>query len=132
RVWGPISLRLLLLSELCVTHFVFFFFSSRRRHTRLVSDWSSDVCSSDLTDLVPGELHGAPDREISVDRLDDVLRLPAPVGESGERSAHHPLGVRVELVHRSRDVVAPAAFAQLVEPWLGKPVRRELGAEVAA
>src|SRR5262249_38917565 len=25
----------------------FFFFSSRRRHTRLVSDWSSDVCSSD-------------------------------------------------------------------------------------
>src|SRR5262249_31572710 len=27
--------------------FLFFFFSSRRRHTRLVSDWSSDVCSSD-------------------------------------------------------------------------------------
>src|SRR5258706_8599867 len=31
----------------------FFFFSSRRRHTRLVSDWSSDVCSSDLP-LNPG------------------------------------------------------------------------------
>ena len=28
--------------------FIVFFFSSRRRHTRLVSDWSSDVCSSDL------------------------------------------------------------------------------------
>src|SRR5438093_5228307 len=27
-----------------------FFFSSRRPHTRLVSDWSSDVCSSDLGD----------------------------------------------------------------------------------
>src|SRR5258706_7535723 len=27
-----------------------FLFSSRRRHTRLVSDWSSDVCSSDLGD----------------------------------------------------------------------------------
>src|SRR5437899_11398495 len=27
----------------------FFFFSSRRRHTRCLSDWSSDVCSSDLT-----------------------------------------------------------------------------------
>src|SRR5205814_2896014 len=26
----------------------FFFFSSRRRHTRCLSDWSSDVCSSDL------------------------------------------------------------------------------------
>src|SRR2546426_9234217 len=28
----------------------FFFFSSRRRHTRLQGDWSSDVCSSDLWD----------------------------------------------------------------------------------
>src|SRR3989449_7688956 len=27
---------------------VFFFFSSRRRHTRCSRDWSSDVCSSDL------------------------------------------------------------------------------------
>src|SRR5208337_976638 len=26
----------------------FFFFSSRRRHTRYIGDWSSDVCSSDL------------------------------------------------------------------------------------
>src|SRR5207245_6764863 len=26
-----------------------FFFSSRRRHTRCYRDWSSDVCSSDLT-----------------------------------------------------------------------------------
>src|SRR5215212_9539759 len=31
---------------------VFFFFSSRRRHTRCLSDWSSDVCSSDLGTLV--------------------------------------------------------------------------------
>ena len=38
-----------------------FFFSSRRRHTRLVSDWSSDVCSSDLAhgdlgEVVEGEV----------------------------------------------------------------------------
>src|SRR5690242_20828498 len=31
--------------------FFFFFFSSRRRHTRLTCDWSSDVCSSDLSTL---------------------------------------------------------------------------------
>src|SRR5256886_4362397 len=30
----------------------FFFFSSRRRHTRFDCDWSSDVCSSDLDVLV--------------------------------------------------------------------------------
>src|SRR5437016_11394389 len=37
--------------------FFFFFFSSRRRHTRLVSDWSSDVCSSDLFHLRPLAVH---------------------------------------------------------------------------
>src|SRR5206468_7867895 len=32
----------------------FIFFSSRRRHTRSDRDWSSDVCSSDLSFSVPG------------------------------------------------------------------------------
>src|SRR5207237_2570448 len=36
-----------LIAYLC--YFVFFFFSSRRRHTRFKCDWSSDVCSSDLS-----------------------------------------------------------------------------------
>src|SRR2546426_1695897 len=34
-----------------IYHRLFFFFSSRRRHTRLQGDWSSDVCSSDLARL---------------------------------------------------------------------------------
>src|SRR5256886_4420626 len=33
---------------LSVYMYLFFFFSSRRRHTRFDCDWSSDVCSSDL------------------------------------------------------------------------------------
>src|SRR2546430_10632275 len=33
---------------MCVCVLCFFFFSSRRRHTRFDCDWSSDVCSSDL------------------------------------------------------------------------------------
>src|SRR2546426_6736105 len=37
----------------CWLYFFFFFFSSRRRHTRLQGDWSSDVCSSDLTTRRP-------------------------------------------------------------------------------
>src|SRR5438034_10149402 len=36
----------------------FFFFSSRRRHTRSLCDWSSDVCSSDLGHALIGG--GAP------------------------------------------------------------------------
>src|SRR2546430_13657327 len=34
--------------ETVISLVCFFFFSSRRRHTRFDCDWSSDVCSSDL------------------------------------------------------------------------------------
>src|SRR5688572_31745371 len=37
-----------IVGELEVSGIGFFFFSSRRRHTRFDCDWSSDVCSSDL------------------------------------------------------------------------------------
>src|SRR5262249_60040955 len=53
-----------------------FFFSSRRRHTRLVSDWSSDVCSSDLVQVravikpqsapIPGAVLVLPDQRVFV------------------------------------------------------------------
>src|SRR5262245_48129395 len=36
-----------------------FFFSSRRRHTRCLSDWSSDVCSSDLAAEAYAPLYAA-------------------------------------------------------------------------
>src|SRR5207249_8812629 len=48
----------------------FFFFSSRRRHTRSKRDWSSDVCSSDL--CAPGKAD---------DYLDAVAREWVPVAE---------------------------------------------------
>src|SRR5438309_5906875 len=52
---------------------VFFFFSSRRRHTRWNCDWSSDVCSSDLVIVAMVE----PD-EVSIalarNRADAALR----------------------------------------------------------
>src|SRR5690606_41159795 len=41
-------------SLLIQSFFHFFFFSSRRRHTRFSRDWSSDVCSSDLTTMPAG------------------------------------------------------------------------------
>src|SRR5256885_12167201 len=37
-----------------------FFFSSRRRHTRLQGDWSSDVCSSDLAKAFFGQFEDRP------------------------------------------------------------------------
>src|SRR5207253_6899766 len=41
--------------------YLFFFFSSRRRHTRWPRDWSSDVCSSHLADSGRGFLSAATD-----------------------------------------------------------------------
>src|SRR5436189_4143047 len=38
----------LLFNFVCYMSFLFFFFSSRRRHTRYIGDWGSDVCSPDL------------------------------------------------------------------------------------
>src|SRR5256885_7915216 len=47
--WPPNVHFMFSLGSSAIRGFVFFF-SSRRRHTRLQGDWSSDVCSSDLHD----------------------------------------------------------------------------------
>src|SRR5256885_13008180 len=56
-----------------------FFFSSRRRHTRLQGDWSSDVCSSDL-DRRRHEL-GLPTEQVqseAVQRVDVLVAVDVP------------------------------------------------------
>src|SRR5437762_13469144 len=66
---------------------VFFFFSSRRRHTRYIGDWSSDVCSSDLMLHRLSEF-GPGDRVIIREAQDDNparLRRWQEQGRSEER-----------------------------------------------
>src|SRR2546430_2947012 len=48
---------------------LFFFFSSRRRHTRFDCDWSSDVCSSDL---LGDELLWATSMPCAIERDEDI------------------------------------------------------------
>src|SRR2546429_3633638 len=55
--------------QVCVRICFFFFFSSRRRHTRCSRDWSSDVCSSDL-DARALQSHAR------ADRIDAVVARP--------------------------------------------------------
>src|SRR5205807_7773957 len=53
-------------------------FSSRRRHTRLQGDWSSDVCSSDLKTILGAfgdEMQMTPDRPQEILRAGEALRL---------------------------------------------------------
>src|SRR5437762_13680526 len=47
----------------------FFFFSSRRRHTRYIGDWSSDVCSSDLGNTTIGFVATAVNRDLDTPAL---------------------------------------------------------------
>src|SRR6266853_2332045 len=46
--------------KLNINNALFFFFSSRRRHTRFDCDWSSDVCSSDLAFVATASTIGFP------------------------------------------------------------------------
>src|SRR6266536_5897947 len=61
----------------------FFFFSSRRRHTRSTRDWSSDVCSSDLAVQAGAELHAVRllDRELHLGRVLDLVEGGGRRGE---------------------------------------------------
>src|SRR5205814_6168567 len=68
-----------------------FFFSSRRRHTRCLSDWSSDVCSSDLSRSTTKTLPYFGASQVS--RPTPVLTSIAPGGKIGRASCRE----RVEL-----------------------------------
>src|SRR5438046_5688222 len=71
----------------------FFFFSSRRRHTRLVSDWSSNVCSSDLG---AGELRGFEERArymIAIAQEALALIRPEPKERFSRWISREPIGV---------------------------------------
>src|SRR5690606_39619298 len=69
-----------------------FFFSSRRRHTRFSRDWSSDVCSSDLTEET---LLAVPGNPLDLDfvghaRRATALRTPSQARPAREKVAPAP------------------------------------------
>src|SRR5690606_39315205 len=66
----------------CVRLGCFFFFSSRRRHTRFSRDWSSDVCSSDLDWLV------MTDADLDVFREEEEAPAAFPLTSGRERGYH--------------------------------------------
>src|SRR5205807_7076182 len=76
---------------------IFFFFSSRRRHTRLQGDWSSDVCSSDLA-VVSVRLDEVMARDLF---LVDVMLAEGPdQGLADDRPFRRAPGIR-HPVHES-------------------------------
>src|SRR6185295_19409724 len=102
---------------------IFFFFSSRRRHTRYWRDWSSDVCSSDLKarlrrEGVPGEEIRERLEALNMGRLriasKGIVRAAAPTDaadpfrrvDEGEqrREGMYMLG-QVAALHRERTTI---------------------------
>src|SRR5262245_62643237 len=83
--------------------FFFFFFSSRRRHTRCLSDWSSDVCSSDLSVRASGLCSEAANTSAS-GLMRQFIDVPAsPLGRrSGELHEMTAVVLR-QHVHRSEE-----------------------------
>src|SRR5260370_26109591 len=78
---------------------LFFFFSSRRRHTRFKCDWSSDVCSSDLRMELPAlqpravAAPSAAQPALAADRLAQGPAPPLPAAPA-RRAGHQPVPAR--------------------------------------
>src|SRR6266542_2035983 len=103
---------------------MFFFFSSRRRHTRCYRDWSSDVCSSDLASIYDG-----------ASSLAEAALMAHAVTERSEivlSRGVHPLYKRVTATYcegpglRLRDVGAPDGVTDLAA------AKKLVGAKTAA
>src|SRR5438477_12397071 len=102
-----------------------FFFSSRRRHTRLTCDWSSDVCSSDLAEV---------DDRLPSPTLSPATPWPPPRTEIGSsasrakptaatRSEERRVGKGVDLGGRRIDKKKIIDHDQtLREIWVGHPL----------
>src|SRR2546429_2286685 len=94
---------------------VFFFFSSRRRHTRCSRDWSSDVCSSDL-------------ERVGIDRK----RMLEDIAAYGVTNLEHPLPVDADTLFQIASItktITATVVMRLVERDaldLDAPVRRYL------
>src|SRR3546814_8031725 len=70
-------------SSICTV--VFFFFKQKTAYEMRISDWSSDVCSSDLVDFsIPAAL----DANLAAAR---AARTPIVIGTTGLGDAHHAL-----------------------------------------
>src|SRR5256885_7335891 len=93
-----------------------FFFSSRRRHTRLQGDWSSDVCSSDLRRLADLDL----DALLALITPDLHLGAVAGIGQAdGALEIGRPpplLSVELDQDVTGKKMGGPAALPRAVGP----------------
>src|SRR3712207_1578245 len=112
----------------------FFFFSSRRRHTRYWRDWSSDVCSSDLLGLVD-RADGLEEAAIHLQRailgLAQRPTIAAGVLEEGDEVGDpdyvHPGTPEIRVLRESREHHEPTIGATHDRHPLVTPLAQPVG-----
>src|SRR5262245_11152685 len=113
----------MLCSSTCVCSSFFFFFSSRRRHTRCLSDWSSDVCSSDLTTVYADATDAITRaKDLALDRNGSLYVADRESFGGGEVREIQPSGATVQRVHTNESRgLCPDSFTSrlLVAQWNG-------------
>src|SRR5207248_4825518 len=93
------------------------FFSSRRRHTRSYGDWSSDVCSSDLTCWEPGT---------TMARTRDATLRPCTTRAALLRSSIRAL---VQEPRKTRSIGRPASGVPGLRSIYSRSEERRVGKE---
>src|SRR5437867_5297881 len=120
-----------------------FFFSSRRRHTRSYGDWSSDVCSSDLSPINIVQLRTSMTSTVSLKRTVSLSRV-LDTNPADPATAHShfstklafetdPSDVYTDLQNDIKDITVvdartPEAFAKGHVPGsINLPHRKQIG-----
>src|SRR3546814_6541622 len=100
-----------------VVKWVFFFFKQKTAYEMRISDWSSDVCSSDLPELVVADAERRPhEAEGALGRRQPV-RPVILHGESGQRRDHQAVPVGQHLVRSEERRVGKACVSTCRSRW---------------
>src|SRR2546429_5827054 len=109
--------------RLCVW---FFFFSSRRRHTRCSRDWSSDVCSSDLCHVDLCAQHGSAIGQLAVAHFAKARQVLGHGDRKSTRlnSSHGYISYAVFCLKKKTNCTFPTTFLTITlspdAPWYSR------------
>src|SRR6267143_2276414 len=121
--------------------FIFFFFSSRRRHTRWNCDWSSDVCSSDLdaggilehllreveVECLPTDIPSKLEVDVSALQIGDTLHVSDIKVERAEILTEADRAIAAVVPPTVLEEVKPAEEAAAAEPEVIAKEKKEEG-----
>src|SRR5690625_6997080 len=119
------------------SYVLYFFFSSRRRHTRWPRDWSSDVCSSDLYLIEAGailigaaEIDGSIYNENGID-FSELMEYKKEKGGIAGFSGAETLAGNNAVLEMECDILIPAALEnQLNEENASRIKAKIVGEEI--